>query len=84
MGRAGIEQFHRLWLASRFQTRNDELGTTTCQCVSGCGIGDLDALRRDIAACVSDINTLQLGVGYRMRLPVARCKIQTVHPKIML
>ena len=61
-----------------------ELSAMTRQSVAGRRIGSLDALGAEIAAWSADINTRQRGVEWQMKVADARCKLESVYPKIIL
>ena len=61
-----------------------ELSAMTRQSLDGRRIGDLAALRAEIAAWSADINTRQRGVDWQMKVADARCKLKSVYPKIIL
>lgn len=61
-----------------------ELSAMTRQSLDGRRIGDLAALRAEIAAWSADINTRQRGVEWQMKVADARCKLKSVYPKIIL
>lgn len=61
-----------------------ELSAMTRQSLNGRRIGDLAALRAEIAAWSADINTRQRGVEWQMKVADARCKLKSVYPKIIL
>ena len=61
-----------------------ELSAMTRQSLACRRIGDLDALRAEIAAWSADINTRQRGVEWQMKVADARCKLKSVYPKIIL
>ena len=55
----------------------------TRQCLRHRRVGDLDTLRREIAAWSTDVNHRQRGVDWQMRVGDARCKLKSVYPKII-
>ena len=61
-----------------------ELSAMTRQSLDGRRLGDLAALRAEIAAWSADINTRQRGVEWQMKVADARCKLKSVYPKIIL
>jgi hypothetical protein len=71
---------HGSWL----NIAENELSSITRQCVGGRRIGDLKTLREQIAAWSSDVNTIQRGVDWQMKIEDARCKLKSVYPKIKL
>ena len=60
-----------------------ELSAMTRQCLRHRRVGDLDTLRREIAAWSTDVNHRQRGVDWQMRVGDARCKLKSVYPKII-
>ncbi|MGB3767279.1 MAG: hypothetical protein WA947_12030 [Phormidesmis sp.] len=54
----------------------------TRQGVSGRRFGKVETLRDEIAAWSTDINNIQQGVDWRMKVEDARCKLISVYPKI--
>ncbi len=69
---------HGSWL----NIAENELSSLTRQCVSGRRFGTLSKLQSEIKAWSNDINTTQRGVDWQMRIDDARCKLQTLYPKI--
>ena len=61
-----------------------ELSALTRQCMRRRRIGDLEELRRKVAAWATDVNDRQRGVDWRMTVADARCKLKSMHRKIML
>ena len=51
---------------------------------SGRRIRDLKTLRERIRAWSNDVNTTQRGVDWQMKIDDARCKLNSVYPKIRL
>jgi len=69
---------HGSWL----NIAENELSSLTRQCVSGRRFGKLTKLQSEIKAWSNDVNTIQRGVDWQMRIDDARCKLQTLYPKI--
>ena len=61
----------------------NEVSAMTRQCPSGRRIGDMETLRAEIAAWSADVNAGQRGVDWRMKIDDARCKLESVYPKIL-
>ena len=58
------------------------LSAMTRQCVSGRRFGAIETLRDEMAAWSTDINNIQRGVDWQMKVEDARCKLISVYPKI--
>lgn len=71
---------HGSWL----NIAENELSSLTRQCTSGRRFGKLSQLQSEIRAWSIDTNTTQRGVDWQMRIDDARCKLQTLYPKIRL
>lgn len=71
---------HGSWL----NIAENELSAMTRQCVEDRGFGDFETLRAETKAWSTDINTLQRGVDWQMKVDDARCKLTSVYPKIKL
>ncbi len=71
---------HGSWL----NIAENELSAMTRQCVNGRRFGDIDTLRTETAAWASDVNTIQRGVDWQMKVDDARCKLASVYPKMLL
>ena len=71
---------HGSWL----NIAENELSSMTRQCVGGRRIGDLKTLREQITAWSNDVNKIQRGVDWQMKIEDARCKLKSVYPKIKL
>ena len=71
---------HKSWL----NTAESDLSALTRQCMHGRRIGDLEELRREVAAWAGDVNDRQRGVDWQMTIADARCKLKSVYPQIML
>ena len=61
----------------------NELSSLTRQCLQGRRIGALATLREEIAAWSIDVNSTQRGVDWQMTTDDARCKLNSVYPKII-
>lgn len=70
---------HGSWL----NIAENELSCLTRQCVKGRRIGTLTVLREEIEAWSIDINELQRGVDWHMKVEDARRKLKSVYPKIL-
>ncbi len=62
----------------------NELSCLTSQCVAGRRFGDIPTLRAATAAWSCDLSTIRRGVNGQMRIDDARCKLNSVYPKIKL
>jgi hypothetical protein len=71
---------HGSWL----NIAENELSCLTSQCVDGRRFGDVPTLRTETAAWSSDLNSIQRGVDWQMKIDDARCKLKSVYPKIKL
>jgi hypothetical protein len=71
---------HGSWL----NIAENELSCLTSQCVAGRRFGDVATLRAETTAWSSDLNGLQRGVDWQMKIDDARCKLKSVYPKIKL
>ena len=71
---------HGSWL----NIAENELSAMTRQCIDGRRFGDIETLRAETQAWSTDINTLQRGVDWQMKVSDARCKLTSVYPKIKL
>jgi hypothetical protein len=71
---------HGSWL----NIAENELSSLTRQCVSGRRFGKLSKLQSEIKAWSQDTNSRQRGVDWQMKIDDARCKLQTLYPKIRL
>jgi len=60
----------------------NELSPLTRQCVAGRHVGDARTLRAETTAWSSDVNTIQRGVDWQMKIDDARCKLTSDYPKI--
>jgi len=69
---------HGSWL----NIAENELSSLTRQCVSGRRFGTLAKLQAEIKAWSNDINDTQRGVDWQMKIDDARCKLQSLYPKI--
>ena len=71
---------HGSWL----NIAENELSSLTRQCVDGRRFGDTRVLRTETKAWSSDVNDIQRGVDWQMKIDDARCKLKSVYPKIKL
>lgn len=71
---------HGSWL----NIAENELSSLTRQCIGGRRIGDIKSLSKDIGAWSTDVNEIQRGVDWQMKINDARCKLKSVYPKIKL
>jgi DDE superfamily endonuclease len=69
---------HGSWL----NIAENELSSLTRQCVSGQRFGNIEKLREETAAWSTDINAIQRGVDWQMKVVDARAKLKTVYPTI--
>jgi hypothetical protein len=71
---------HGSWL----NIAENELSCLTSQCVADRRFGDVPTLRTEATAWSSDVNSIQGGVDWQMKIDDARCKLKSVYPKIKL
>jgi len=71
---------HSSWL----NIVENELSSLTRQCTAGRQIGDIETLRDETTAWSTNVNTLQRGVDWQMKIENARCKLKSIYPKIKL
>ena len=71
---------HGSWL----NIAENELSAMTRQCIDGRRFGDIETLRTETQAWSTDVNTLQRGVDWQMKVDDARYKLTSVYPKIKL
>jgi hypothetical protein len=71
---------HGSWL----DIAENELSCLTSQGIAGRRFGDAPTLRAETMAWSCDINSIQRGVGWQMKIDDARCKLKSVYPKIKL
>lgn len=69
---------HGSWL----NIAENELSSMTRQCVSGRRIGSIEQLREETAVWSTDVNEIQRGVDWQMKIDDARIKLKSVYPKI--
>lgn len=69
---------HGSWL----NIAENELSSLTRQCVSGRRFADVQTLQDEATAWSTDVNSIQRGVDWQMRIDDARCKLKSVYPKI--
>ena len=71
---------HGSWL----NIAENELSCLTSQCIAGRRFGDVPTLREETTAWSCDLNSIQRGVDWQMKIDDARCKLKSVYPKIKL
>jgi hypothetical protein len=71
---------HGSWL----NIAENELSSMTRQCVAGRRIGNAEELREQTTAWHEDVNNMQRGVDWQMKVDDARIKLKAVYPKIKL
>ncbi len=71
---------HGSWL----NIAENELSCLTSQCVADRRFGDVPTLRAEATAWSLDLNAIQRGVDWQMKIDDARCKLKSVYPKIKL
>jgi DDE superfamily endonuclease len=71
---------HGSWL----NIAENELSCLTSQCIAGRRFGDVPTLREETTAWSCDLNRIQRGVDWQMKIDDARCKLKSVYPKIKL
>jgi hypothetical protein len=71
---------HGSWL----NIAENELSSLTRQCMSRRRFGVIETLRQETEAWSTDVNRIQPGVDWQMRVDDARCKLTSVDPKIKL
>lgn len=71
---------HGSWL----NIAENELSSLTRQCGAGRRFGNIDDLRAETSAWSRDVNNTQRSVDWQMRIDDARCKLNSVYPKIKL
>lgn len=59
-----------------------ELSALTRQCFHGRRIGELKELQEETKAWFQDVNSLQRGVDWQMKVDDARVKLKSIYPKI--
>lgn len=62
----------------------NELSCVTSQCVSGRRLGSEAELRAETTAWYKDINSIQRGVEWHMKIDDARMKLKSAYPNIKL
>ena len=60
------------------------MSSLTRQCVAGQRFADIETLRLETDAWSTDVNTMQRGVDWQMKINDARIKLKSVYPKIKL
>jgi DDE superfamily endonuclease len=71
---------HGSWL----NIAENKLSCLTSQCIAGRRFGDVPTLRDETMAWSCDLNSIQRGVDWQMKIDDARCKLKSVYPKIKL
>jgi hypothetical protein len=71
---------HGSWL----NIAENELSAMTRQCLGERRFETLDTLQQEVAAWADDINALQRGVDWHMKIDDARGKLTSVYPKIKM
>jgi DDE superfamily endonuclease len=69
---------HGSWL----NIAENELSCLTSQCIAGRRFDEVPTLRAEATAWSRDLNGIQRGVDWQMRIDDARCKLKSVYPKI--
>jgi hypothetical protein len=77
-----IEFHHTPKHGSWLNIAENELSSLTRQCVSGRRFADEKTLRAETSAWSRDVNSIQRGVDWQMKIDEARCKLKSVYPKI--
>jgi hypothetical protein len=70
---------HGSWL----NIAENELSSMTRQCISGRRIGNINILRKEIAAWARASNDKQRGVDWQFKTDDARVKLKSVYPKFL-
>lgn len=71
---------HGSWL----NIAENELSSLTRQCFSRRRFGNIETLRQETEAWSTDVNRIQRGVDWQMRVDDARYKLTSVYPKIKM
>jgi hypothetical protein len=71
---------HGSWL----NIAENGLSCLAAQCVAGRRFGNVSTLRAETTVWSSDLNSIQRGVDWQMKIDDARCKLKSVYPKIKL
>lgn len=69
---------HGSWL----NIAENELSSLTRQCVGGRRFADVETLRDETSAWSCDVNSMQRGVDWQMKVDDARCKLKSIYPQI--
>ncbi|QDU55227.1 IS630 family transposase [Aeoliella mucimassa] len=77
-----IEFHHTPKHGSWLNIAENELSCLTGQCVAGRRIGSAEQLREQSAAWHEDVNQIQRGVEWQMKIDDARTKLKSVYPEI--
>jgi hypothetical protein len=79
-----IEFHHTPKHGSWLNIAENELSSLTRQCVSGRRFADEKTLRAETSAWSRDVNSIQRGVDWQMKIHEARCKLKSVYPTIKM
>lgn len=71
---------HGSWL----NIAENELSSLTRQCVTGRRFETVELLQQEVTFWADDINAIQRGVDWHMKIDDARSKLNSIYPKIML
>lgn len=71
---------HGSWL----NVAENELSSLTRQCVTGRRFADIEILESETTAWSNDVNSLQRGVDWQMKLDDARIKLKSVYPRLSI
>ncbi len=69
---------HGSWL----NIAENELSSMTRQCIGKRRFEDIETLQEETKAWSTDVNDVQRGVDWQMKVDDARCKLKSVYPKI--
>lgn len=79
-----IEFHHTPRHGSWLNIAENELSSLTRQCTSRRRFPDEGTLRRETKSWSTDVNTMQRGVDWRMKVDDARCKLKSIYPKLLM
>jgi len=79
-----IEFHHTPKHGSWLNIAENELSSLTRQCVSGRRFADEKSLHAETSAWSRDVNSIQRGVDWQMKIHEARCKLKSVYPTIKM
>jgi hypothetical protein len=71
---------HGSWL----NIAENELSSLTRQCVEGRRFPDEQALREETTAWSTEVNAMQRGVDWQMKIDDARIKLKSVYPRSLM